>query len=95
MCFLKAWINKVLKKVSKEEICTETAEEYERCVLCGAMTETLRSTPIEFREDYEVGCGQLCHSCYKKINTLAEQSEEELSSEQLLFAVAQSQSEDK
>ncbi len=94
MCFLKAWINKVLKKVSKEEIRTETAEEYERCVLCGAMTETLATTPIEFRTNYEVGCGQLCVACYAKLKQEVTE-EEELSPEQILFAVVQSQPEDK
>ncbi len=42
-------------------------EELERCVMCGKTTEIPISKPIEFREYYEVGCGQLCSVCYKKL----------------------------
>lgn len=38
-------------------------EEYERCVLCGAMTRVAKSTPIDRRIDYLYGAGQLCREC--------------------------------
>ena len=53
-------MNKVIEK--KEE-----KEEKEKCVLCGNETEYLKSTPIDERECYVVGCGQLCGGCYGKI----------------------------
>ena len=41
---------------------------YEKCVLCGAETKIPVTTPIEEREDYIQGCGQLCTSCRRKIH---------------------------
>lgn len=43
--------------------------EYERCVLCKSTTNVLKSTHIDFRECYEIGCGQLCIGCYQKIHS--------------------------
>lgn len=40
--------------------------EFEHCVMCGDATNVLISTPIEFRDFYEIGCGQLCFDCAKK-----------------------------
>lgn len=42
-------------------------QEFEQCVMCGELTNVLVSTPVEQREFYEEGCGQLCVDCYKKI----------------------------
>ena len=41
-------------------------EKYERCVICGDLTGVLKETPIEFRDHYEIGCGQLCFDCFQK-----------------------------
>jgi hypothetical protein len=41
--------------------------EYEHCVLCGELTDVPVSMPIDFRNFYEVGCGQLCAACHMKI----------------------------
>ena len=41
--------------------------EFEHCVMCGDATSVLFSTPIEFRDFYETGCGQLCFDCAKKL----------------------------
>ena len=41
-------------------------EEFERCIICGELTDILVSTPIDLRENYEVGCGQLCAECASK-----------------------------
>lgn len=42
---------------------TPKAEGFERCVVCGELTAVPVSMPIELREGYVVGCGQLCNSC--------------------------------
>jgi len=44
-----------------------TDEETDRCVLCGQKTEYSVSTPINEREGYVIGCGQLCKHCYMEI----------------------------
>lgn len=41
-------------------------EEYERCILCGQVTCIPVSMPIDWRENYEVGLGQVCAECAKK-----------------------------
>lgn len=40
--------------------------EIENCVICGAETQYTKSTPIEERENYIEGCGQICKECSKK-----------------------------
>lgn len=47
---------------------TPYAEPLEHCVMCGALTAVPVSMPIEDRQYYEAGCGQLCSDCYKKLN---------------------------
>lgn len=41
-------------------------EEIERCIICGELTGIPVSMPIEWRENYVVGCGQICAECAKK-----------------------------
>ncbi len=41
-------------------------EEYERCIVCGQLTCIPVSMPIDWRENYEVGLGQVCAECAKK-----------------------------
>lgn len=41
-------------------------EEYERCIICGDVTDVPISTPIDMRENYEVGVGQICCKCAEK-----------------------------
>lgn len=43
-----------------------SAEEYDRCVMCGALTGVRSSVPVDWRENYEIGMGQLCGACAKK-----------------------------
>lgn len=52
------WLRKPSKKIKKEN------SIYETCIICGEKTEVLMSVPIEEREFYIVGSGQLCRSCY-------------------------------
>lgn len=42
-------------------------EEKDRCVVCYAETAYSKDTPIEEREFYIEGCGQLCEACYNEI----------------------------
>ncbi len=37
--------------------------QYENCVMCGETTKVLVQTPINCRENYIHGCGQLCEKC--------------------------------
>ena len=41
-------------------------EEFECCAVCGTLTGVPVSLPIEFRDHYEVGFGQLCVNCYRE-----------------------------
>ena len=45
---------------------THNTEEFERCVICGQLTGVPISMPIDWRDDYEVGCGQVCDECVKQ-----------------------------
>lgn len=40
--------------------------EFEACALCRKPTEIRRDTPIECRDFYVYGVGQLCPKCYHK-----------------------------
>ncbi len=42
---------------------SDAAEKYEKCVMCGKITDILKSVPINQRVFYVEGCGQLCESC--------------------------------
>ena len=64
-------------------------EEFERCVLCGKLTCIPISMPVDWRENYEIGCGQLCVECAKKQQKVAER-DNILSPTQILLAVEQS-----
>lgn len=60
---------KTIKKFLKTIFSIEEEEtKTEKCVLCGADTGIPVTTPIDDREDYIQGCGQLCASCRRKIH---------------------------
>ena len=42
-------------------------EEFARCVLCGAKTDVPITMPIDLRENYVVGFGQVCSSCARNL----------------------------
>lgn len=42
-------------------------DEYEYCVLCGVKTQYKRSEPIQNRIGYEIGVGQLCEHCNRRM----------------------------
>lgn len=37
---------------------------YEVCVICKALTEERKDTPVSLRKNYVSGCGTLCNACY-------------------------------
>ena len=45
---------------------TPNIEEFKRCIMCGALTCIPVSMPIDWRENYEIGVGQVCAECAKK-----------------------------
>lgn len=65
---------------------TDNLNKFERCVICGKMTDVPISTPIESRINYEVGCGQLCIACQKKLRSSI-QKENKLLNEQIVSAI--------
>lgn len=42
-------------------------DTYERCVLCWKVTDVPKRLPIELRENYIEGQGQLCRECYYRL----------------------------
>lgn len=81
-------ISKLFKSTASEQQTKNgpVDEEYERCVICGSLTSVPVSMPIDWRENYEIGFGQLCCKCasgqQKPLDTLT--------NEQIIFAVKQS-----
>ena len=65
---------------------TDKLNKFERCVMCGQITDVPISTPIELRVHYEIGCGQLCIECHRKLRPSI-QKEDKLSNEQIVRAV--------
>lgn len=42
-------------------------KDYERCAMCGKVTDVSADTPIEMRSCYVEGAGQLCRDCWAEI----------------------------
>ena len=85
---------KRFKKVAERVNNTPNTEEFEHCIICGALTCIPVSMPIDWRENYEIGCGQVCAECAKKERQAAEKGNA-LTSAQILLAVEQSGRENK
>jgi len=81
------------KKGAESVVEAPKSEEYERCILCGELTCIPVSMPIDWRENYEIGCGQICAACAKKQREEAERKGT-LSDVDILVAVKQSQRDD-
>ena len=47
----------------KKNITQTNLEEYEVCVMCGAITDIPTSMPLKMRTGYLPGAGQLCEKC--------------------------------
>lgn len=73
---------------------TPKKEEFERCVMCGALTCVPISMPIDWRENYEIGLGQICAECVRKERE-AKIWGNVLTDAQILEAVEQSKKESK
>lgn len=71
---------------------TPKTEEFERCVVCGALTCVPISMPVDWRENYEIGLGQICAECAKKQRE-ATIRKTTLTNAQIMFAVEQSRKE--
>ena len=46
---------------------TRSMRPCDRCVLCGRATDVSTALPIDRRDHYIEGCGQLCRNCWKKL----------------------------
>ena len=73
---------------------TAKSEEFERCVICGALTDVPISMPVDLRDNYEIGLGQICAACVKQQSKTIEH-ENTLSTVQILQVVEQSRKETK
>lgn len=47
----------------KKKLDVASLEEYEVCIMCGAITDIPRSMPLDMRTGYLSGAGQLCQKC--------------------------------
>jgi len=57
---------------------TPTQENlYETCILCGDLTDVLKTTHIDFRTGYVEGSGQCCISCFNRTNEDIRRREQE------------------
>ena len=59
MIVSKIFVNRK-KKTSQMD---SDRNSFERCVLCGAVTDVLRQQPVSERKCYVPGAGQLCSDC--------------------------------
>ena len=51
----------------KPESCQDKYNTVEKCILCRKETEYVFGIPIQERNFYVHGCGQLCKQCYLEI----------------------------
>lgn len=49
---------------NERELLSKEEEKYETCILCGKITDILKTTHIHFRNGYIEGAGQTCQTCY-------------------------------
>ena len=57
-----AFLDRNRKKRPPDHADPET-DTVEYCIICGAKTNELKSTPVSARRCYVQGCGQLCDRC--------------------------------
>lgn len=59
---------KILDRTKKRRMRREENDEspFERCVICGKLTTVRKDTHIDFRDNYEIGFGQMCYECHKR-----------------------------
>lgn len=78
--------NRAARLVREEPLCqpsekdaesvnnTRNTEEFERCIVCGELTGIPISMPVDWRENYEIGVGQVCAECAKKQREVADRA---------------------
>jgi len=59
---------------------------FELCVICGKPTSVPASLPVQWREDYELGCGQVCSACRQELRKIT-QNQDMLSHEKIILAL--------
>lgn len=59
--------NKMMLRKFKAGQSSAKSDLYERCVLCGRITNIPRDLPIDRRVGYVPGGGQLCYRCYDEV----------------------------
>ena len=84
--------NRCNNKDLSDEKSLPLTEEFERCVMCGALTGVPISMLVDLRENYEIGLGQLCAEC-AKLQSESTLRENTLTNAQILQAVEQSRKE--
>ena len=55
---------KWFRKPSKDKKDDDDNCAFERCIICGQETTVRKDLPVDSREHYVRGCGQMCQSCY-------------------------------
>ena len=60
---------KILDRIKRPKVIgTEYDDsQFERCVMCGKLTTVRKDTHIDFRDNYEIGFGQVCYECHKRL----------------------------
>ena len=86
MKLIKSMHKPRLRKTKKETNVTRETEKFERCILCGISTGIPVSMPVDWRENYELGVGQVCAKCAAK----QPKAGRKLSDDQVILAVEQS-----
>ncbi len=46
---------------------TKEKEVFEKCVVCGKITNTLINTPVDKRTNYVIGVGEVCSKCLLEV----------------------------
>ncbi len=65
-CFFRDIFSRRTPNGQNEVKIDEKTEEFEHCVICGKLTRVPISMPIEWRENYEIGMGQICAECARR-----------------------------
>ncbi len=66
---LRMFLEKIMRN-GETDMGNQTAESgEEKCVRCGNKTGVSKNTPVDSREHYVEGGGQLCRKCWAMIYT--------------------------
>ncbi len=57
---------------------TTVTIEMDLCVLCGKETQYPKSLPVDMRENYIEGAGQLCNQCGVKTDNILNDGKKEI-----------------